>query len=35
VDGYAIDAEQLSAALLEIEDTYLWDAGNSLARSVE
>jgi diguanylate cyclase (GGDEF)-like protein len=35
VDGNAIDAEQLSAALLEIEDRYLWDAADALARSIE
>jgi diguanylate cyclase (GGDEF)-like protein len=33
VDGYAIDAERLAAALLEIEDRYLWDAADSLTRA--
>jgi tetratricopeptide (TPR) repeat protein len=35
VDECGIDAEQLSAALLEIEDRYLWDAADALARSIE
>jgi diguanylate cyclase (GGDEF)-like protein len=35
VDGYAIDAEQLSSALLAIEDSYLWNAAESLSRAIE
>ncbi|MGX6603958.1 diguanylate cyclase [Micromonosporaceae bacterium Da 78-11] len=35
MNGYASTAERLSAALLEIEDQYNWDAAITLERSVE
>jgi diguanylate cyclase (GGDEF)-like protein len=35
VDKYAVDAERLSAALLEIEDEFNWDAVSMRERAVE